>query len=116
MGSIPERLRERIAADPYMALCARRGKECEGRVTWEHAMKIAGRKLQRGWAIIPMCVFHHLGKGLVKWVNQLIALNRATDAELAEFPKAGLRAMRDGLRNRYANLPHKDRIALRVRD
>lgn len=78
MTPIPKPLREEMAADPYYKTCARSQEgECEGRVTWEHAWIYAGRQIQEKWAIIPLCVWHHLGDGLDKDLNHLLALLRA---------------------------------------
>lgn len=101
MNNMPKKLREQLADDPYMKTCARRNEDCFGRITWEHALIVGGKQLQRAWCIVPLCVFHHLDKGLEKNRNRLLALNRATDADLDEFPKANLRQMRDGLRKIY---------------
>jgi hypothetical protein len=76
-----------MADDPYYQKCARAGSECEGRITWEHAWIYAGKQINEKWAIIPLCVFHHLGKGLDKKWNQACALNRATEEDLSKYPK-----------------------------
>lgn len=86
MNSIPPKLRVQLASDLYMGVCARRNAECEGRITWEHAWLYAGKQIQEAWAIIPLCEHHHLGTGLHKPTNQLIALNRATPEELKKYP------------------------------
>ena len=88
MNNMPLKLRKELSKDPYYSQCVRENCECEGRITWEHAIIVGGRQLQRRWAIIPLCVFHHLGEGLNKEVNQCIALCRATEEDLLEFPKA----------------------------
>jgi hypothetical protein len=53
---------------------------------WEHAFIYAGKQINEKWAIIPLCVYHHLGEGLVKNENQRIALERATPEDLAKYP------------------------------
>ena len=83
---MPIKLREELANDPYYKHCARKNDgSCLGRITWEHAIIFKGRQLQKKFAIIPLCVFHHLGNGLVKEKNIYIALNRASDEELREI-------------------------------
>lgn len=57
----------------------------------EHALIYAGRQVDEAWAIIPLCWRHHLGELLVKGVNILFALRRATDADLDKYPKAKAR-------------------------
>lgn len=80
---------------PFYRLCVLRDEhECANengepvfRLTWEHAMIHASRKVQEIWAIIPLCPWSHLGAGLDKEKNQWIALSRATDAELEKYPR-----------------------------
>lgn len=101
MNQIPKALRARLASLPRMRRCARHGPDCSGRITWEHAMTYAGRQIQREWAIVPLCVFHHLGRGLVKEINRHIALQRATDADLAEFPREDFQQLKNYLESVY---------------
>lgn len=75
-----------MANDPYYKTCARKGSDCQGRITWEHSWLYAGQQINEKWAIIPLCVYHHLGEGLNKPLNQLIALDRATPEDLAKYP------------------------------
>jgi len=87
MRPIPPALKEKIAADPYMKKCARRDGKCDGRITWEHCWIYGGKQINEPWAIIPLCVYHHLGPGLDKHENQRISLRRATREDLAKYPK-----------------------------
>jgi len=87
MRPIPPAMRQEIESDPFMKKCSRRSSECDGRITWEHCWIYAGRQINEPWAIIPLCVYHHLGKGLDKHENQRISLRRATDEDLAKYPK-----------------------------
>ena len=78
MTPIPPAVKAEILADPYYKTCARSDEgECEGRVTWEHSYIYAGKQVQEKWSILPLCVFHHLGEGLDKDLNHLLALLRA---------------------------------------
>lgn len=83
-----------MASDPYYKRCARECDECDGRITWEHAIVYAGKQLNEKWAIIPLCEFHHAvnrhqdGKGLDKTENVRIALNRASEDELRAVSRA----------------------------
>lgn len=98
MNNMPKKLREACAADPFYRLCARQealhDHECKpnplnGRlIEWEHALINAGKQLQKKWAIIPICWWAHSGPGLVKAINEWIALGRATDAEILEVSRA----------------------------
>lgn len=87
-----------MAADSYYTRCARRDAlhdhqcECDERtgrmIEWEHAFIFAGKQIQEKWAIIPSCWWAHRGPGMVKEINEWIALNRATDEELLKYSKA----------------------------
>lgn len=88
MSPIPPTVKAEILADPYYKQCARASEmECDGRVTWEHAWIYAGKQIQERWAIVPLCVYHHLGAGLEKHLNQYLSLQRATPEDLAKYPK-----------------------------
>lgn len=95
MNNMPPKLRQELQADPEYTKCARhKDGGCDGRITWEHAIIFAGKQVQKRWAIIPLCEYHHAvnkhqdGSGLDKQKNICIALNRATDDELKEISKA----------------------------
>ncbi len=97
MNNIPPKLRKQLAADPYYQKCARAGlhdHECGGRVTWEHALTFQGKQVQARYAILPICARGHEvdgyqdGGDLNKEVHLWIALNRATDEELASISRA----------------------------
>lgn len=87
--------------------------ECSGRITREHAVIFAGKKIQKAWAIIPLCAKHHgvdhyqdahteAPKNMRVWV----ALNRATEEDLAPYGRAGYCTERDLLNARFgAYLP-----------
>lgn len=97
---IPKHLRAEMAQDPEYGRCALEGLledvigPCEGRITREHALYYAGRKVQARFAIIPCCARHHGvdrfqdAAGAPKRVREWAALNRATDEELQELSKA----------------------------
>jgi len=87
MRPIPPKMREAMAADPYYKACARADHECSGRITWEHVWIYAGRQINEVWAIIPLCWHHHLGEGLDKRENERISIARATDEDLAKYPR-----------------------------
>lgn len=97
MTPIPKELRARLEQDPEYKLCARYGwhdHKCDGRITFEHVLIFRGTQLQERWAIIPLCAkahavdYHQDGKDLKKEINLWIALNRASDSELAAVSKA----------------------------
>lgn len=96
------KLREEMASDSYYSRCARFDADCRGRITWEHALIYAGRQVNEKFAIIPLCVYHHLGAGLVKKENQRIALERATDDDLKKYPR--LRQLKEYLTSSYREI------------
>lgn len=75
--NIPLKIRNEMAKNPYYRFCARSGNDCQGRITWEHAFIYRGKQIQEDWAIIPLCVYHHLDNGLNKELNRYLALCRA---------------------------------------
>ena len=87
MRPIPQKLRQQISEDQFMKVCARSGLDCKGQITWEHSFIYSGRQINEAWAIIPLCVYHHLGAGMDKRINEQIAFNRATKEELNKYPK-----------------------------
>lgn len=111
MRPIPPKLKAALAADPEYKVCAKSsvaGHNCDGRITWEHAIIYAGRQLNERWAIIPICAyahsvdFHQDGGDLDKQVNMWIALNRASEDELRAVSKAtDYLAYRDRLNQKY---------------
>ena len=94
MIAIPLKLRKEMSEDPYYYRCAREDGTCKGRITWEHALLYANKRVQEKFAIIPICEYHHgLGKywnkeGFNKEINELIALSRATEEDFNKYPKA----------------------------
>lgn len=105
MRKIATKLKNEILSDPTYTVCARRddpNHQCEGRITWEHAIIYAGKQLNEKWAIVPLCAKAHSvdqfqdGGDLDKDKNVWIALNRATDAELMAVSKViNYKRMRD---------------------
>lgn len=89
MNNIPTRLRNKLSKDGEYERCCLLGySECDGRITWHHAITFKGRQLQERWAILPTCERHH---GIGKWMDggtfnnetlQWVALNRATEEDL----------------------------------
>lgn len=91
---IPLKTREKMNNDPLYTTCAlygQHGHVCEGRITREHAIIIAGKKCQKEWAIIPCCArghgvdqFQDAGGQIPKDMREWCALNRATDKDIQE--------------------------------
>ena len=69
--------------------------ECQGRLTWEHAVTHAGRRVNEVWAIVRICAYAHEvdqfqdGGGMVKEINRWIAFSRIENwgAVLAKYPR-----------------------------
>jgi len=92
-------LRDELSKDKEYTLCSLHNYQntfgsCAGRVTREHALIYAGRKIQEKWAIIPCCAQHHGvdfyqdSRGEApKEVRVWVALNRASDTELLSVSK-----------------------------
>ena len=84
---LTKKAKEEIGANPYYRICARRNNECSGRITIEHAIMYAGRRIDDIWALLPLCWYHHLGAGLNKRINEKIAIRRASQKDLEKYPK-----------------------------
>ena len=106
---IGAKLRKEMAQDPeYLRCSITTLHACRGRITREHAIIVAGKKVQKRWAIIPACAaahgvdqFQDAGTEVPKAVRRWVALNRATDEELLEYPKANLLQERGRLNAQY---------------
>lgn len=95
---MPPKLRAELAQDPEYRICMRRAllgdHNCQADpltgklIEWEHVFIFASNQVQKKWCIIPICWLVHRGGQLNKEINEWIALNRATDAEIAEVSKA----------------------------
>lgn len=114
MNNIPTKLRQELAEDPIYRRCLRArildDHYCIGdpiaypkKIEWEHAIIHAGKQVQKRWAIIPICWWAHRGPGLEKEINIWLALNRATDEELAEFPRTDWIQKRKYLNSKYGD-------------
>lgn len=98
MNNVPQKLRERWAQEDIekkKRICMRADeRNCQGRLTKEHALYYAGKQIQEDWAILDICEFHHdvgpfQGIGdLNKEKHTWIALNRAPETRLRELSKA----------------------------
>jgi hypothetical protein len=91
---IAKRIKEEILKDEFYVKCCRSSNLCGGRITWEHAFTYAGRQINERWAIIPLCWYHHLGKGLDKKENRRIAISRASDEDLLKYKKINWKVMK----------------------
>jgi hypothetical protein len=88
--------------------CARADHNCDGRITWEHALTYAGKQIDEAWAIVFLCEYHHAvnkhqdGGDLKKEINVWVALNQATEEELRRHSKAiDYIKLKEKLNNKY---------------
>lgn len=114
MTVMTQKLRKDIGNDPEYDRCALQELlfiligSCGGRVTRSHDVYYAAKKVQRKFAIPPICAKHH---GVDQFqdahteapqeIRRWVALNRVTDDELLEFPKADFIRDRDRLNKKY---------------
>lgn len=95
MRPIPRKLREVLAGDPWMKVCCLRWlawHRCEGRVQWHHVWLYAGRQINEGWAIVPLCERGHdlagtLGDKESRDAVQKISLGRSCEADRMKYPR-----------------------------
>lgn len=111
MRPIPLVIRKKIDADPFYKSCVRLSEGgCDGRITIEHALQFQGRQLNELFALLPLCWRHHLGKGLSKEYNRHVALQRATDADLAKYSRANWKTLKTHLEKKYGPFPSKQTV------
>ena len=106
MRLIPKKMREEIAQDPFMRCCIYErddapNQNCQGRITFEHAFIYAGRQINEKWAIVPCCENHNSGPAMVKSFNKFVALNRASEEDLAKYPKVDWVQLKKYLTQQY---------------
>ena len=58
---IPGNVRDRLANDPFMLVCALSSEQCRGNIQWHHATPEFGQtyRLDDWWSILPLCEWHH---------------------------------------------------------
>lgn len=111
MRAISPSVKQQLLEEPD--ICSFLDENCDGRITWEHAVQFASKQMDKAWAIVKICEYHHsLGKyhnsggGLIKEKTYWVALNRATDEELLELmpdpiPKRDFFKDRERLNKKY---------------
>jgi hypothetical protein len=108
MRKVSQKVKDIVLSRPQV--CARNAEnDCQGRLTFEHAIIYGGRQLDEAWAIVILCEYHHSvntfqdGGNLDKEMNVWYALNQATDDELRRVSKAiNYLALRDRLNKKYS--------------
>lgn len=109
MRPISPKVKEALLQEPQVCLRADEGN-CQGRITFEHALIYAGKQIDEVFAILRICEYHHGvnkfqdGGDMNKEKHVWLALNRATDDELRKYSKAvDYIALRERLNKKYAN-------------
>lgn len=86
-----------LLADPFYSVCSRQmflnDHFCIGRITLEHALYYAGKRIDDHFAIIPLCAYSHSvdewqDRGILnKEINEWIAINRMTEQDMQNYPR-----------------------------
>jgi hypothetical protein len=93
MRPVSQRVKKILLSQPDVCSREREGN-CQGRITWEHALIFAGRQIDEAFAILKICAFHHEVNeyqgcgGMNKKLHVYLALKRATKEELDAISKA----------------------------
>jgi hypothetical protein len=96
------KIREELSIDPSYKKCLRESEGyCSGRITWEHCYMYKGRQIQEKWAIISLCVYHHLGDGLDKKMNHWFSVNRMTPEDEKKYDRFNWKREREILNKLY---------------
>ena len=56
---IKPEVRDKLASDEFMLVCALSSEDCKGRIEWHHAETEAGKRKDDWWSILPLCHWHH---------------------------------------------------------
>lgn len=90
----PPWMLEALREHPLYHVCWRRyllrDHVCQGRITTEHAITHAGRRVNELWALVRICAWAHEvdqfqdGGGMIKNINRWIAFGRITNWEEVE--------------------------------
>lgn len=93
-STIPLTLRKKLSEDPFYSTCSlygQHGHQCDGRITWEHAIIVAGKSYQSKWSIIPLCASGHGvdhfqdNHEMRKELNEWVAYMRATEKDILDI-------------------------------
>ena len=95
MRPISPNVKKELLADPRMKLCARSNEgNCDGAITWEHALIYAGKQIDEAWNILGICEYHHGvnkyqdGGAMNKEKHEWLALKQAPAGRLKAMSKA----------------------------
>lgn len=108
MRPISPKVKAQLLEEPQECLRKDEGN-CQGRITFEHALIYGGRQIDEVWAILRICEYHHGvnkfqdGGDMNKEKHVWLALNRASSEELKKYSKAiDYIALRERLNKKYA--------------
>ena len=102
MSPIPNKMREDMEAEQFMKTCVWSGETSKEKVSWEHCWNYAGKKIQEKWAIVPLRVDLNVNmSGNVKEWCRFVSLSRATDEDLAKYPRKNWQQIRKYLNKKY---------------
>lgn len=109
---LTQKAKYEIENDPFYKRCIRSLEgTCQGRITIEHALYYAGQRIDDPFALVPLCAYHHEVDGfqdkgdLDKEYGQHIALSRATEEDLAKYPRENWKQKKAYLAKKYADTP-----------
>lgn len=108
---MPVSLRNEVAKRKYAGVCLRNllfnDHVCEanpvtGRlIEWEHSFIYGSHQINEVWAIVFTCWGAHEGPSKNKEILQWIAINQATDADFAKYPRKDWQQMKRYLNEKY---------------
>ena len=102
---IPLKMRKEMSEDPFYKKCVYTGtiqKFGDKRVSWEHCWVYAGKQIQEKWAIVPLRLDLNVNMTQeVKDYCRYISLQRATDEDLAKYPRHNWKQLRKYLNSKY---------------
>lgn len=111
MRPIPEKMKQEMLNAPEYQVCMRNAEfndhVCQGRLTLEHALIYRGRQINEKWAIMSLCAWGHDvdewqdAGNIDKRKNEYCCIIRATDEDLAKYPKKNWKQLRKFLINKY---------------
>lgn len=101
MNNTPQKIKKYWKQHPAKHCRRWKEKKCEGRLTKEHCFIYGGKQIQELWAILDLCWYHHLGKGLTKEINQWIAINQATENDFKKYPRIPWKQYKKYLNEKY---------------
>lgn len=102
MWPIPLSLRSKLSSDSFMRRCVITGEQ--NQVSFEHCWVYAGRQINEDWAIVPLRRDLNVNmqadvKDRCRWVS----LGRATEKDLAKYPKRDWKNIKKFLQSKYGH-------------